>query len=341
MTLWALFVLMSLVAIGFVIWPLGKDLLRHTLLTGACIVLISASAAALYSVVGSPGVPSGAGKQPDIESGAAQQLEIARMVESLAERLQTQTDDVDGWKMLGRSYMTLGNYAGAAEAYDRAIQLESAQNAQTLVAYGVALIEGNGRQVLPQAVSAFENALALEPNNPEALFWGGIGAFNSGNPDLAADRWELLLGTNPPADVRSMLQQRIAVWRGEEIPVEAAPSPARSGVVVANVSVSDEARASLPIDASIFIIARDPAQPSPPIAVTRRSLSELPFAVELGDRESMIPGRNLSAFAEFEMIARVSVSGSPGAQSGDWFAAQIVRPAESSEVDLLINEQVQ
>ena len=95
------------------------------------------------------------------------------------------------------------------------------------------------------------------------------------------------------------------------------------------------------MDASIFIIARDPAQPSPPIAVTRRALSELPFAVELGDQESMIPGRNLSAFAEFEMIARVSVSGNPIAQAGDWFGSTIVHPAESNQVQLSIDEQVQ
>lgn len=331
MTLWALFVLMSLIAIGFAIWPLGKDLPRQALLTGACIVLISASAAALYSAVGSPNVESGADQQPD----------IAAMVDSLAERLKSQPDDVEGWKMLGRSYMTMGNYAGAADAYNRAIQLESAQNAQTLVSYGVALIEGSERQVSQEAIAAFENALALEPNHPEALFWGGIGAFNSGNPELAADRWELLLGTNPPADVRNILRERIATWRGEPLPAAEPETAPTTGVVVANVSVSDEARAALPMDASIFVIARDPAQPSPPIAVTRRSLAEVPFVVELGDQESMIPGRSLSAFAEFEMIARVSVSGSPGAQAGDWYASLIVRPAENNQVELVISEQVE
>jgi len=332
MTLWALFVLMSLVAIGFAIWPLCKDLPRQSVLIGVSIVVVTAIASGLYYQIGSP----------NIESGAAQQPDIAAMVDSLAERLQSQPDDVDGWKMLGRSYMTLGNYAGAAEAYGRAIQLESAQNAQTLVSYGVALIEGSGQQVSQEAIAAFENALALEPNHPEALFWGGIGAFNSGNSELAADRWELLLGTNPPADVRSVIRERIATWRGEPLPADEAEVEAATptGVVVASVSVSDEARAALPIDALIFIIARDPAQPSPPIAVTRRSLAEVPFVVELGDRESMIPGRSLSGFAEFEMIARVSVSGSPGAQAGDWYASLIVRPAENDQVELVINEQV-
>ena len=93
--------------------------------------------------------------------------------------------------------------------------------------------------------------------------------------------------------------------------------------------------------ASVFIIARDPARPSPPIAVTRRLVSDLPLVVELGDQESMIPGRNLSAFSEFEVLARVSLSGNPIAQPGDWFVSAIVRPADSKEVELVIAEQVQ
>jgi cytochrome c-type biogenesis protein CcmH len=185
----------------------------------------------------------------------------------------------------------------------------------------------------------FENALALEPNHPEALFWGGISASNSGNTSLAADRWELLLGTNPPEQIRGVLQARIAEWRGEPPPVATAAAPV--AVIVADVSLSADAKAALPLDATVFIIARDPAQPSPPIAVTRRLLSELPFAVELGDRESMVPGRNLSSFAEFELIARVSVSAEPTAKTGDWFGSMLVRPAEGKQVTLSISEQVQ
>ena len=54
----------------------------------------------------------------------------------------------------------------------------------------------------------------------------------------------------------------------------------------------------------------------------------------------MIPGRNLSAFPEFEIVARVSISGEPVAQSGDWFTAVIVKPAESNELSLSIDQQV-
>ncbi|MDH3751951.1 MAG: hypothetical protein OEU40_15300, partial [Gammaproteobacteria bacterium] len=113
------------------------------------------------------------------------------------------------------------------------------------------------------------------------------------------------------------------------------------GVVVrASISLADAAAASLPVEATVFVIARDPAQPVPPIAVARRRLSELPVTVELGDRESMVPGRSLSGFAEFELIVRVSVSGQPSAQPGDWFATQIVKPAENKNIELSIQQQV-
>ena len=59
-----------------------------------------------------------------------------------------------------------------------------------------------------------------------------------------------------------------------------------------------------------------PAQPSPPIAVTRRSLVELPARVSLSDRDAMIPGRLLSAYERFEVEVRASATGNPAADRG-------------------------
>jgi hypothetical protein len=70
-------------------------------------------------------------------------------------------------------------------------------------------------------------------------------------------------------------------------------------------------------------------------------LSELPTVVELGDGESMVAGRALSGFVEFELEARVSLSGQPGRQPGDWFGSVLVRPADSGSVSLSIDTQVQ
>ena len=325
MTLWVLFALMSLVAVGFAIWPLYRHKRSLSPLIGVAVVFVVALSSGLYFHQGNPELPSGGGAVPDMEDA----------VIALAERLANNSDDLDGWKMLGRSYMSLGNFSAAVTAFETAVEMESAQDSHTLVSLGEALLAHTSSPIDGRISTLFENALALDPNNPQALFYGGIGAFNRNDQQLAADRWERLLALNPPDEIQGILQQRIAEWRGETVPLE------NDAVVTANVTISDDAIAALPAEATVFIIARDPAQPSPPIAVTRRRLSDLPGKVELGDRESMVPGRNLSAFAEFELIARVSVSGQPSAQPGDWFGTMIVKPAEIDDVQIIIQQQVQ
>lgn len=340
---WAILVFMSLVAVAFAIWPFARSLPRQGVLVAGLIVFVAGLSAGVYTGTGQPGVPSGA-SSPVANNDSIPG--IAEMVASLAERLEQEPDDLEGWKMLGRSYMTVGNAPAAVEAYERAVELSDAQDAGALVGLGEALLETDGQAMSQRSISLFENALVLEPNNPAALFWGGIGAFNRGNQALAADRWELLLGTNPPAEVRPMIEQRVAAWRGQ--PVAAAsqppPAPVQTGsgpIVAASLSIGEAAVSAMPAEADVWVIARDPAQPLPPIAVTRRRLSELPMVVELGNRDSMMPGRQLGNFAEFELVARVSVSGQRTAQPGDWFGALIVRPSEADSVELSINERIE
>ncbi|MDH3266846.1 MAG: tetratricopeptide repeat protein [Gammaproteobacteria bacterium] len=350
MTLWITLAVMSLVAIGFAVWPLYKSGKGFSPLVGGAIVLVVVLSAGLYNFQGSPAQPSGGGALPEMDAAVA----------ALAQRLESNPNDVNGWKMLGRSYMTVGNYAGAVQAYEKAVDLESAGDAQSLVSLGEARLAASGAGVSGEVAALFESALAIDPNNPQGLFYGGIGAFNRNDVDLAADRWEQLLELNPPAEIQGILQQRVAEWRGLEAPVVEdtaqetvqarvePPAPEQAElvalpdvVVTARLTVGDAAVAALPAEATIFVIARDAAAPGPPIAVVRRRLSELPVTIGLGDRESMVAGRSLSSFAEFELLARVSLSGQPTAQSGDWYGSEIVKPDENNVVELSINEQVQ
>ncbi len=333
MTLWMAMGAMCLLATMFVAWPLYKNQQRLSVLIAGTVGVIVLVSLGMYTYQGSPDVPSGGGEngQPDIE----------QMVSALATRLESNPDDIDGWKMLGRSYMTMQDFDGAANAYERAAALEQSQNGQTLVDLGSAILARDNAPIEGRTAALFESALALEPNNPSALFYGGIAALNRENTDLAAERWEILLGLNPPEEIRGVIQQRIAEWRGEPLPMLDTPrAEVVAATVVVEVGVSADALAALPVEASVFIIARDPSQPSPPIAVTRRLLSELPAVIELSDSDAMIPGRNLSAFSEIEIVARVSVSGQPIAQAGDWFNSAIVQPAENKQITLHIDQQV-
>jgi cytochrome c-type biogenesis protein CcmH len=260
---------------------------------------------------------------------------------SLAERLEDNPLDTEGWILLGRSYQSMQQYDEAISAFEKALELEQGQNGQTMISLAIALMESRGGELTERSSSLFENALALEPGNPNALFYAGSAAAQRGDTALAADRWEALAQQDTPPEIREMLQRKINEWRGLPPPAAAAAAqPATNSIVSLNLSLSEEAVAALPENARVFIIARDPMQPSPPIAVAPRQLTDLPVRVDLDDSNAMVQGRPLSGFAEFEVVARVSVSGSPAAQSGDWFGSLIVSANSGQTVDLLIDQKV-
>ncbi|MXY57822.1 MAG: hypothetical protein F4Y41_15750 [Gammaproteobacteria bacterium] len=69
--------------------------------------------------------------------------------------------------------------------------------------------------------------------------------------------------------------------------------------------------------APVFVIARDPDAPRPPLAVRRLTVGDLPARIVLTDADAMMPGRSLSDLDSVELLARVSLSGSPSARTGD------------------------
>jgi cytochrome c-type biogenesis protein CcmH len=70
-------------------------------------------------------------------------------------------------------------------------------------------------------------------------------------------------------------------------------------------------------------------------------VSELPTIVALDDGDAMLPGRQLSAFPRLEILARVSLSGEPTAQAGDWYGDRVVTVADEQAFDIVIGRQVQ
>jgi len=330
---WLIIGVMLVVGVLVIAVPLYRAEKRLSLTAIMSIVVVTAVSGALYTQIGTPIAISVA------QNEAA--TDIDEMVASLAARLQGNPNDLPGWKMLGRSYLQMGNYPGAITAFEKAVAMESGENGQTLADLGEAVLLSDARTMNGRAGQLFENALALVPGNAKALFYSGLAAVERGDNELGAARWEALLATSPPPNIADILQQRIAELRGDgpQVPVEI---PAEGPAAVVNVSVSlgvTASTAELP-DATVFVIARDPDQPSPPIAAVRRRLSELPTQIPIADSDAMIPGRVPSGFANLEIIARVSLSGQPIAQPGDWFGQQTINTASTNAAQITIDQQV-
>ncbi|MDJ0937219.1 MAG: c-type cytochrome biogenesis protein CcmI, partial [Kiloniellales bacterium] len=128
-----------------------------------------------------------------------QQAMIRGMVEGLAERLEKEPEDIEGWRMLARSYGVLGEPGKAAEVHKKIIALEP-EDAAIRVAYAEALIAAGNPTAPPppEAVAALEKALELDEANPDALFHLGEAARRKGDATSAGLYWQRLLEQLPP-----------------------------------------------------------------------------------------------------------------------------------------------
>ena len=132
------------------------------------------------------------------------------MVERLVHQLNDHPEDLSGWLLLGRSYAQLQEYPLAVRAFDRADRIANGRSAEALIGEANALVMIDDSQLSGQAGALIERALAVDPTSPQALFFGAAAALRRGDLPLARARFSRLLGLNPPADVKAILQQEIS-----------------------------------------------------------------------------------------------------------------------------------
>lgn len=242
---------------------------------------------------------------------------VEQMVADLAERLHT-TDgnDLQGWVMLGHSYVVMGRYADALDAFSHAHGLAGDTNADVLAGYAEAITLADPSKFMGQALPLFEKTLKLDPANPQALWYGGLGAYEQGDKPLAVQRWQTLLQQNPPAEYRAVIQKYIAQAGGS---TGGTPQQtAATGTIRIHVSLAPALRAQVQPGETLFVFALPVgAAGGPPLAARRFQAQELPLDVTLSDQDSPIPGHTLSGQSQVVLIARISRSGTPQQQPGD------------------------
>jgi len=108
------------------------------------------------------------------------------------------------------------------------------------------------------------------------------------------------------------------------------------------VSLNPALQKELLPDTAVFVFVRSVENPGPPLAVMRKTVGELPLEIELNDSHAMIPSRTISAAKNVIAGARISVSGSPAGQPGDYQQLSESIPADFSEtLELVISDKIQ
>jgi cytochrome c-type biogenesis protein CcmH len=188
-----------------------------------------------------------------------------------------------------------------------------------------------------------KEALAIEPNNSQALGLGGILAFELGHLEEALVHWKGLwfnMSGSPEAGALEQGIQRI-VARLEEQGKVVDMSWMRRAEVKIRVSISDELKLRLKDDDVVFVLAKAETGPVMPLAAMKIMAKDLPVDVILNDSQGMVPGLALSNFEQVQVIARVAKGGQPMASSGD--LQGIVQPVmvkSDDTVDLVIDQIV-
>lgn len=138
---------------------------------------------------------------------------IRGMVQGLAARLEQQPDDLEGWRMLARSWDVLGEPAKSADAYGQ-VARRAPDDVAAQVDYAEALLtlEPAHAPPSPQLIAQLRRVLALDADNPEALFHLGRAAAAQDDASGAAQHWRRLLAQLPPnsperAAVERLLQE--------------------------------------------------------------------------------------------------------------------------------------
>lgn len=264
---------------------------------------------------------------------------VEQMVAGLSERLHT-TDgnDLQGWVMLAHSYVVMGRYSDALDAYTHAHGLAGDSNPDVLAGYGEAITLADPSHFMDKALPLFEKALQLDPVNPQALWYGGLGAFEKGDNKLAVQRWQALLQQDPPAEYRQIIEKYIVQAGGS---VSAVAKTASAGGIHMQVSLAPSLSARVRPDETLFVFAvHQGGVGGPPLAARRFQAHSLPLDITLTDQDSPIPGRTLSGQTHVTVMARISLSGTPEQHAGDLVGQADWDPASGKPLIIVIDTVV-
>ncbi len=140
----------------------------------------------------SASMPGGQKKVPD----------IGAMVASLENKMKENPDNIQGWTMLGRSYVVMKRYPEAVNAYQKALDLTIKKDrvegrSDLKIDLVEVLLQVGGEPNYEQARTLLAELLDSDPDNADALWFMGFLDYQQGNKEQTIQRWKRLLSMLP------------------------------------------------------------------------------------------------------------------------------------------------
>ena len=248
---------------------------------------------------------------------AAEIAGLRLRLEGLEQRLRSlEAKEPDGWFLVGQRAMDLGAFAQAAAAFEEVEKLTGGALV-ALVYRAQALYLANDRRLDRTGRALVDRVLATVPDQPVMLELLAMDAFSQQRYREAAETFGRVLAagiTNPAR--RQFLedaQRRAAELGGLDLAALTAAAPAGPGIAV-DLTVAPAWLENLPAQAQLFILAR-PTGGRMPLAVERHNPASQ-LSVRLGPEDAMSPAMSIVGQAAVEVVARLSMDGSPAGGDG-------------------------
>lgn len=281
-----------------------------------------------------------------VETREEYDKKLRELIVLVQARLNQTPDNIQLVNLLAQTAMTLQDYDQAVDAYRRI--LKAFPDSPRIIAnLAQAMFYRAGNVVTPEVREYTHKALALAPMMPEMLGLAGIDAKNQGDYRTAIRYWKTAVQhMDPNSRVAQGYLNGIAkaeqalVEAGEKLDAEEKPAADAGEKIQLQVSLADSVKISG--GETLFVYARAWQGPKMPLAIQKLSASQLPLTVTLDESMAMAPGMTIKSFPELELVARISRTGSPTAQSGDWQGA--VGPVKLDSLEgvqqIVISEQL-
>lgn len=279
-------------------------------------VIIIIAAAWVYQRLGSVSDLQLQSQLESLQKGSTE-LDAEDMLERVYRRAQQRPDNSQYWQIVASAAMSQGQYQKAVEAYEALMDLDESR-ADYKADLAQALFLRDNNQLSERVVSLAEAALLQQPEQHTALGLLGINAFENKRHAEAIFYWRKTINalggftaeSQALAGGISMAAQRLREAK-EPVPVEVAQLQVRP-------QLSAELVGSVPPDTTVFVYVKAWQGAPMPLAIQRFTLATLPEVILLDESMRMSPEWTMRTPEQLELVVRVSLSGNPSPQSGDW-----------------------
>ncbi|HDP90199.1 MAG TPA: c-type cytochrome biogenesis protein CcmI [Thioalkalivibrio sp.] len=137
--------------------------------------------------------------------------DMAATVTALQARLDANPEDVAGWRLLARSYLTLGRVGAALQAYARAMEHGGAKDADLLVDHAELRARLKDGDFAGEPEALLMAALQLAPEHPRGLWFAGLAGQRAGDYRRARAYWGRLIVLLPEgSEDHRLVSRRLA-----------------------------------------------------------------------------------------------------------------------------------